>query len=143
MPEPPRPPSHWPKPSWTAPPPQPAAPRAPLASVHLGEGEGRPFAELFDADGNRFKAASQDSGNLPPAYPAEAARRLEAGRVKLQLFIAASGQVTNALVVGSSGFPALDRAAREKALTWRFRPAMREGKAVPDIVDFTVEFQIQ
>jgi TonB family protein len=144
-PEAPRPPARWAAPSWTAPPPQPAPPpqRAPLASVHLGEGEGRPFAELFDADGNRFQAASQDSGNLPPAYPAESARRLEAGRVRMQLFIAPSGQVTNALVVGSSGFPALDRAARDQALTWRFRPAIREGKPVPDIVDFTVEFQIK
>lgn len=111
--------------------------------MHLGDGEGRPFAELFDEEGNRFKAARQDNGNLPPRYPAEAARRLEAGRVKLQLFIAPSGQVTNALVTGSSGFPALDRAAREQALSWRFQPAMREGKPVPDIVDFTVEFQIR
>ncbi len=110
--------------------------------MRLGDGDGRPFAEIFDSENDRFRAAAQDNGNLPPAYPAEAARKLEAGRVKLQLFIAPDGRVTNALVAASSGSAALDRAAREQALTWRFKPARRDGKAVPDIVDFTVEFKI-
>ena len=80
----------------------PASPAAPPA-VHLGDRGGRPHADLLDPDNARFRAATQDSGNHPPRYPRDAAARLEAGTVRLQLFIDPAGRVTNVTVVGRSG----------------------------------------
>ncbi len=128
-----------------APPPTPrptVASHGAPAAVRLGDGGGQPFADLLDSEKNRFRAATQDTGNRPPPYPLDAARRLESGTVKLQLFIDTSGRVANALVVGSSGSPRLDRAARERVLTWRFTPARRDGRAVPDIAEIEIEFQL-
>lgn len=84
-------------------------------------------------ENNRFRAATRDTGNRMPAYPREAALKFESGTVKLQLFVDAGGQVANVLVMRSSGSAALDRAAREQAMTWHFAPARRDGKAVADL----------
>ena len=84
----------------------PASPAAPPA-VHLGDRGGRPHADLLDPDNARFRAATQDSGNHPPRYPRDAAARLEAGTVRLQLFIDPAGRVTNVTVVGRSGSASL------------------------------------
>jgi protein TonB len=62
--------------------------------------------------------------------------------VKLQLYVDTSGRVANVILLRSSGSAALDRAAREQALTWRFTPARRDGKAVPDIVEIEIEFRL-
>jgi len=128
-------------------PPQPARPPSPPAatapaSVRLGDGGGQPHADLLDPENTRFRVATQDTGNRPPTYPRDAALRLEAGTVRLQLFIDPSGRVANALVVGSSGSASLDRAAREQVLTWRFTPAKRDGNAVPDIAEIAITFQL-
>ena len=108
----------------------------------MGEAGGPPHADLLDPDNNRFRAATQDTGNRMPAYPREAALRFEAGAVKLQLFVDISGKVASALVTRSSGSASLDRAARDQALTWRFTPAKRDGKPVADIVDIEIEFRL-
>ena len=125
-----------------APPPPPPPRSGRPATVHMGEAGGPPHADLLDPDNNRFRAATQDTGNRMPAYPREAALRFEAGTVKLQLFVDISGKVASALVTRSSGSASLDRAARDQALTWRFTPAKRDGKPVADIVDIEIEFRL-
>jgi len=109
------------------------------AAVRLGDAGKPPHADLLDPENNRFRAATQDTGNRMPIYPREAALRFESGTVRLQLFVDRTGQVVNVLVTRSSGSASLDRAAREQALTWRFTPARRDGQAVPDIVDTEIE----
>ena len=145
LPEPP-PPAPLPEP----PPPEPA-PLPPLlpppssggpAAVRLGDAGKPPHADLLDPENNRFRAATSDTGNRMPTYPRDAALRFESGTVRLQLFVDRSGQVVNVLVTRSSGSASLDRAARDQALTWRFTPARRDGKAVPDIVDTEIEFRL-
>lgn len=121
-----------------APPPRAGGPPA----VRLGDAGKPPHADLLDPENNRFRAATQDTGNRMPAYPLEAAVKLESGTVKLQLFVDTTGKVVNAIVVRSAGSAALDRAAREQALTWRFTPARRDGKPVPDIVEIEIEFRL-
>lgn len=121
-----------------APPPRAGGP----AAVRLGDAGKPPHADLLDPENNRFRAATQDNGNRMPAYPLEAAVKLESGTVKLQLFVDTTGKVVNAIVVRSAGSAALDRAAREQALTWRFTPARRDGKLVPDIVEIEIEFRL-
>ena len=130
-----------PPPAPPAPPPTPAAPASPPA-IRLGTTGRPPHADLLDPDNSRFRAATQDTGNRMPAYPIDAARRLESGTVKLQLFIDPTGRVANALVVRSSGSASLDAAARDQALTWRFTPARRDGKPVTDLVEIEIEFKL-
>jgi protein TonB len=122
----------------SAPPPSAGVPPA----VRLGDTGKPPHADLLDPENNRFRAATQDNGNRMPGYPLEAARKLEAGTVKLQLLVDTTGRVANALVVKSSGSAVLDRAARDQALTWTFTPARRDGKTVQDIVEIEIEFRL-
>ena len=134
-----------------APPPAPPTPSAPTpnapagsgpSTVRLGAPAQPPHADLLDPAGNRFRAATQDTANRMPAYPRDAALRLESGTVKLQLFVDPTGRVVSALVSHTSGSASLDRAARGQALTWRFTPARRDGKAVPDLVEIEIEFKL-
>ena len=124
------------------PPPLPPASAGGPVTVRLSDPGQPPYADLLDPANNRFRAATQDTGNRMPAYPREAALRLEHGTVKLQLFIDPSGKVVNALITRSSGSASLDRAARDQALTWRFSPAKRDGKRVPDIAEIEIEFKL-
>jgi len=111
-------------------------------AVRLGDAGKPPHADLLDPENNRFRKASQDTGNVLPGYPLEAARRLESGTVKLQLFVDPGGRVVNAVLLRSSGSVILDRAARDQALTWRFSPARRDGRTVSDLVEIEIEFKL-
>ncbi|MCC6719381.1 MAG: energy transducer TonB [Acetobacteraceae bacterium] len=121
--------------------PPPAAPGGP-ATVRLASPGTPPYADLLDPERNRFRAARGDSTNRMPAYPRDAALRLESGTVKLQLFVDPSGKVVNVLITHASGSASLDRAAREQALTWHFTPARRDGKPVADIVEIEIAFKL-
>jgi protein TonB len=123
-------------------PPSPPVRAGGPAAVRLGDPGKPPHGDLLDPEDKRFRKATADSGNMMPAYPLEAGLRMEAGMVKLQLYVDTSGRVANVILLRSSGSAALDRAAREQALTWRFTPARRDGKAVPDIVEIEIEFRL-
>jgi protein TonB len=55
-----------------------------------------------------------------PKYPTIARRRGIEGAVIFEISIANNGQVTNAIMVESSGSSALDRSAAKAIKTWRF-----------------------
>jgi protein TonB len=133
-----------PQPPPQDPPPPPPPPRTTGGppAIRLGGTDSPPHADLLDPENNRFRAATADTGNRMLPYPVEAARRLESGTVTLQLFVDPTGKVVNALLARSSGSAILDRAARDHALTWRFAPARRDGKPVPDIVEIKIEFSL-
>ena len=90
--------------------------------------------------------ASQDTSSQPPVpdtpvsgvagthtipdYPSVARRLGQQGSVRLDLTISATGDVTGANVVQSSGFPELDRAAADWVIGhWKYKPATRAGVA--------------
>jgi protein TonB len=75
-----------------------------------------------------------------PAYPVAAARRGAEGTVMLQIAIDANGVPTDVGYAQRSGDADLDRAARSAARDWRFRPAMRNGRAVATRVNVPVRF---
>ncbi|MGN6111839.1 MAG: energy transducer TonB [Luteimonas sp.] len=75
-----------------------------------------------------------------PAYPVAAARRGAEGTVMLQIAIDANGVPTDIGYAQRSGDADLDRAARTAARDWRFRPALRDGRAVATTVNVPVRF---
>jgi protein TonB len=116
-----------------------AAPRAPSNfSVSLGAGFTAPAAQIEDA--GIVQPAQADSGNVAPTYPVESSRRRERGTVLLEIEVGPDGAVRRVEVTQSSGFPALDDAARERLATWHFRPATRDGVPVGDIIPFEIHF---
>ena len=111
-----------------APPAQRAQPVAPTFDLR-----GTDSASNAMSLGDRIIPASPDNRhrNKPPAYPAEAARRGQEGAVIVQIHVGPTGVALGADVVETSGYRLLDRAAIDAVLTWRFRPALRDGMAVP------------
>ena len=69
--------------------------------------------------------------NLPPHYPAAAAKTGAEGTVQLVARIAPNGLPLSVGVVESSGNSDLDEEAKRAVLLWRFRPAQDGGRAVP------------
>jgi len=64
-----------------------------------------------------------------PHYPPDALRRGEQGTVVLRVWVAVDGGVRRIEIARSSGWPRLDRAARDAVKLWRFRPPQKAGVA--------------
>lgn len=65
-----------------------------------------------------------------PVYPDEELKQNRQGTVTLRFLIGADGTVKDSRVVTSSGYPALDEAARVGIAKCSFHPALLEGKPV-------------
>lgn len=65
-----------------------------------------------------------------PAYPAVSRRLGETGVVVLRVELAENGEVAEATVKNSSGYPRLDNAALNVVRNWRCNPATRNGRPV-------------
>ena len=76
----------------------------------------------------RFDAAYLN--NPVPAYPAVSRRLGEQGRTLLRVFVNADGSAREVQVQTTSGYPRLDRAAREAVERWQFAPAREGARAV-------------
>lgn len=82
-------------------------------------------------------------GAMPPVvYPAISRQRGETGTVLLNLHVLADGRIGDARVLRSSGYPRLDRAAREAALRWRLEPARRGDEPVALWYEWPVRFEL-
>ncbi len=94
---------------------------------------------------NYDQAATGIAGtHTTPPYPRLALMLGEEGSLRLHLTISPLGTVTEALVVRSSGYDDLDRAARNWVMAhWRYRPAMRGGVAVASTSDVQVRFDLK
>lgn len=78
-----------------------------------------------------------------PAYPPAALRRGETGTVLVRVEVAADGTPYAVDIARSSRSRALDRAALEAVRSWRFRPAQRDGQAVPGVVQVPIDFKTE
>jgi periplasmic protein TonB len=67
----------------------------------------------------------------------------EQGTVTLRVMVRADGRAGQVEVRRSSGFPMLDDAAREAVQDWRFNPATRDGKPVPEWYLVPVTFTLR
>lgn len=79
----------------------------------------------------------------PPPYPPQALRAQLTGTVLLRVVVDAEGRPIEVTVERSSGHRLLDAAARRQVLAkWRFRPAQRDGRAVPAIGRVPIAFTL-
>jgi protein TonB len=78
---------------------------------------------------------------VTPVYPAFARTARIEGDVTLEATLDESGAVTNVTVRRS--VPALDRAAVEAVLQWRYTPTRLNGVAVPVVMEVTVRFRLR
>ncbi len=121
------------EPTQPPPPEQPAQPqpqeRASGLTLHFA---GTDSASSAIASGANLIPASPDdrSRNRPPVYPPEAQRYGQQGTVVLMIRVSPMGLAEGAEVVASSGYRSLDQAAVDAVLTWRFRPAIQDGRAI-------------
>ena len=97
------------------------------------------------ASGDLLIPASPDqtTRNRPPIYPRAAALRGEQGTVVMLIRVSPMGLAEGAEVVASSGHPSLDQAAVNAVLTWRFRPAVRDGRAIPFDMPMRIVFAMR
>jgi len=78
-----------------------------------------------------------------PAYPPLAVRLNQQGNVQLSLTIDEQGYVTDATVVTSSGYDALDAAAVAWVkVHWRYQPATRDGHPISATTNAIVTFRL-
>ncbi len=132
--------------SVTPPPPAAVAP-ARLAAVPSVEPETigdllpqtRIGSEAIDGD---FDVAPRQRQTIRPVYPRESRERGESGIVVAMAHVTADGRVARVEITRSSGYPALDRAARNALLAARFSPARRGNTAVPARVSVPFEFKL-
>jgi protein TonB len=81
------------------------------------------------------------ASNPKPEYPAAARAAGQSGRVVLLIKISATGRVSQARVLNSSGVASLDQSALTTVQNrWRFEPARRAGVAVPLEVTIGINF---
>lgn len=78
----------------------------------------------------------------PPAYPL-AMRTLELeGQVLVEFIVASTGRVEEVHAVLST-LPSFDRAAISAVRQWRFKPAVKAGRAVPTRMQVPIVFSLQ
>ena len=80
--------------------------------------------------------------NPKPAYPEEAKREHQQGRVLLEVQVGADGRASSVSVKRSSGFPILDNAALQAVQRWTFEPARIGGLPVAGRADVPVNFAL-
>ena len=126
------------------------------------EGGAAPDGELGDmeeaSDPSREKSESPETAReerarvvsdpialnrIVPVYPRSARRKGHEGRVLVEIAVAASGAVTHAEVVASSGHAELDAAALGATRTARFAPATADGVSVSGRLRLTFDFRLR
>lgn len=103
-------------------------------------GDNQPAGYGLVVDGKIIPAKPDASANKPPSYPRDAVLHGEQGRVLLSIDVAPSGRPSAVNVIGSSGYVALDNAARGAVMAWQFLPADFQGKSVDLTLLLTVTF---
>ena len=93
--------------------------------------------------GDKILPALPDSRyrNRAPIYPREAELQRQHGTVIVLIHVSATGLTAGAEIAETSGVKALDDAALAAVRTWHFRPAMRDGRAMPFDMPFRFVFQ--
>lgn len=82
--------------------------------------------------------------SAPLTFPAQAIRQHMHGTVLLRVLVDEAGKPVEVVVERGSGYPLLDRSAREQVLaSWRFQPASVGGRAVRAWARVPVSFELR
>jgi periplasmic protein TonB len=76
-------------------------------------------------------------------YPPTAVRLNQQGTTTIKFTVNTDGSVANVHVAKSSGHEMLDEAAIGCALSWRYRPALEEGRPVPAAWTTNVQWKLR
>ncbi|MXV08781.1 MULTISPECIES: energy transducer TonB [unclassified Xanthomonas] len=76
----------------------------------------------------------------PPDYPIDVACAGVGGKVVLKVVVGVQGKPTEVDVVAGSGQAKLDASAQDAVRGWTFKPATRNGQAVPWTIQVPVNF---
>ncbi|MGN7726188.1 TonB family protein [Luteimonas sp. 22616] len=108
---------------------------------------------VFEPAGVRFVARPETGGDkappqadvaanllAPPKYPADAAANRITGKVVLIVDVAADGSVTDARVEKSEPAGVFDQVSLDAVKSWKFKPAVENGKPVAGRVRVPVNF---
>jgi TonB family protein len=79
---------------------------------------------------------------VDPQYPEDYRRARISGVVIVEAAVSETGKVENVNVLKSVG-SGLDMAASAAVRQWKFKPAMRDGKPVPVLMNLTVNFMLK
>jgi len=101
-----------------------------------------PVAVAVKAPSGPSRAARPAPGNPAPRYPERAVRSGIEGVVTLCVTVSARGKVVKVTIKKSSGSRVLDRAAVRTVTNWRFRPALRLGRAVGARIEVPIRFRL-
>jgi protein TonB len=112
--------------------PAPAAPAAPPAPAMT-----QPAASSAPLN---VRQISCDS--TPPIYPMMSKRRGESGTAVIRILIDTTGRVESAEISKTSGYDALDAAARQAALSSKCSPYIQNGQAVRAVTSRPYRFSL-
>ncbi len=99
-----------------------------------------PIAEPVGEESTDISPVLLEDQSPAVHYPMRARQRHQEGTVECLITVAANGRVAQVVVLCSSGYKVLDRAALEGIGRWRFRPGTRDGKAVAMDIEHNVTF---
>ncbi len=80
---------------------------------------------------------------IEPIYPKEARDNGWQGVVKLQVQILKNGRVGQIIVIQSSGYDCMDKAAIQAGRLWKYKPALKDGKPVESIKIQSHQFNLE
>jgi len=81
-------------------------------------------------------------GDFQPGYPAAMLRQDVEGYAKVRVHISVRGRVDSVELVDATDTAFWEATRRQALKYWRFKPAMRDGVAVPSEQVMTVRFQL-
>lgn len=110
-----------------------------LSTAESALAEARIAAADFDGD---LDAAPTPQTTIRPVYPYGSRQRGESGSVEAVVHVSERGRPTRVAITSSSGFEALDQAARTALRAARFEPARRGSIAVPARLRLTFIFRL-
>lgn len=88
----------------------------------------------------KSRLATLQTGNPAPLYPRQSRKNGEQGTVILAVTVSADGAPVHIHIVQSSGYVALDSAAKIAVMKWKFEAATLGGIPVEGIINIPIQF---
>ena len=107
------------------------------------KGTSRKKESNLEADGDIILAKPDYKHAPRPKYPVLAKKFGYEGLVNLKVKVLESGIPNKVLVLSSSGYEILDKAARDAVVKWKFFPASKNGKSFACWINIPIRFELE